>query len=115
MIITYDPKGKCQPQGLDISDKSQFSYEKEILLFPFTFFKIDKVEVRSGKVNDKHLIFMTIINKGGIIKYGLQKRYAFKMVENDTKLVIDNYNKSDCDDNEIFYKFKFKMINQNLL
>ena len=44
-------------------DKSQFSYEKEILLFPFTFFKIDKVKIRSGQVNDKHLIFMTIINK----------------------------------------------------
>ena len=115
MIITYDPKGQCQPQGLDISDKSQFSYEKEILLFPFTFFKIDKVEIRSGQVNDKHLIFMTIINKGDIIEYRLKKRYAFKLIENGTKLVIDNYNKSDCDDNEIFYKFKFKMINQNLL
>ena len=115
MIITYDPKGKCEPQGLDISDKSQYSYEKEILLFPFTFFKIDKVEIHSGKEKDKHLIYMTIINKGDILEYGLQKRHAFKLIENGTKLVIDEYNKSNCDENEVFYKFKFKNINQNLL
>jgi len=48
MIITYNPQGDCEPQGVDISDKSHFD-EKEILLFPFTFLKIDKVEIHSGK------------------------------------------------------------------
>ena len=61
MLITYDPKGKCEPQGLDVSDEAEFSNEKEILLFPFTFFRIDKVEIHSGKENDKHIIYLTII------------------------------------------------------
>ena len=49
MIINYDPKGDCIPQGLDVSNHSVYSKEKEILLFPFTFLKIDKVELHSGK------------------------------------------------------------------
>ena len=64
MIISYNPKGKCVPQGLDVSNESIYSNEKEILLFPFTFLKIDKVEINTGKQNDKHYIYMTIINKG---------------------------------------------------
>ena len=115
MIINYDPKGKCEPQGLYISDEFQDSDEKEVLLFPFTFLKIDKVEIHSGKENDKHLIFMTIINKGDIIEYGLKQKYGFKLIEDGTKLVIDYLNESNCDENELFYKFKFKYINQKLL
>ena len=115
MIIYYDPKGKCEPQGIDISDVSQYSDEKEVLLFPFTFLKINKVEIHSGKENDKHLIFMTIINKGDIIECGLKKKYGFKLIEYGTKLVIDFLNESNCDENESFYKFKFKYINEKLL
>ena len=103
MIITYNPQGVCQPQGVDISDKSHYN-EKEILLFPFTFLKIDKVEIHSGKQNDKHLIFMTIINKGDVLEYGLKNKYAFKLSENGTKIVIDYNNKSSCVNNELYYK-----------
>ena len=73
MIIRYNPQCFCKPQGIDISDKSKFKIEKEILLFPFTFLKIDKVEIHSGKENDRHLIFMTIINKGDALEFGLKK------------------------------------------
>ena len=103
MIITYNPQGVCQPQGVDISDKSHYN-EKEILLFPFTFLKIDKVEIHSGKQNDKHLIFMAIINKGDVLEYGLKNKYAFKLSENGTKIVIDYNNKSSCVNNELYYK-----------
>ena len=115
MLITYDPKGKCEPQGLDVSDEAEFSNEKEILLFPFTFFRIDKVEIHSGKVNDKHIIYLTIINKGDIIEFGLNQKFAFKLIENGTKLVIDYNNKSSCDNNEEFYKINFDHIDKKLL
>ena len=115
MIITYNPKGDCQPQGVDISDISRYQKEKEILLFPFTFFNIDKVEIRSGKENDKHLIYMTIINKGDILEYGLKKKYAFKLVDHGTKIVIDKQNESSCDNNELYYKMNFIYIKDELL
>ena len=104
MIITYDPKENSIPQGLDISSESQFTGEKEVLLFPFTFLRIDKVEIHSGKENDKHLIYMTIINKGDVLEYGLKGRYAFKLVENGTKIIIDKENNSSCSNNELYYE-----------
>ena len=115
MIIYYNPKGRCIFPGIDISKESQFSGEKKILLFPFTFLRIDKVEIHSGKENDKHIIYLTIINKEDILEYGLKKGYGFKLVENGTKIIIDYDNESNCDDNELFYTMKFEYINENLL
>jgi hypothetical protein len=115
MIITYDPKGKCESPGLDVSEESSFSDEKEVLLFPFTFLRIDKVEIHSGKENDKHFIYLTIINKGDVLELGLKQKFAFKLIENGTKLVIDYNNKSDCDNNELYYKMNFKYIDKSLL
>ena len=114
MIIYYNPQGKCLPQGVDISDKSHYN-EKEILLFPFTFLTIDKVEIHSGKENDKHLIFMTIINKGDFMEFGLKEKYAFKLTEKGTKIEIDKKNNSSCDDNELYYGMSFKYIPEDLL
>jgi len=102
MIISYNPKGKCVPQGLDVSNESIYSNEKEILLFPFTFLKIDKVEINTGKQNDKHYIYMTIINKGDILEYGLNNNYSFKLVENGTKIIIDKNNDITCNNNESY-------------
>ena len=110
MIILYDPKGDCIPQGLDVSDESQYSDEKEILLFPFTFLKINKVEIHSGKENDKHYIYMIIINRGDILEFGLNNNYSFKLVEDGTKIVLDRNNDLKCDDNELYYKIKFEYI-----
>ena len=110
MIIFYDPKGKCIPQGLDVSEDSQYSDEKEILLFPFTFLKINKVEIHSGKENDKHYIYMTIINRGDILENGLNNNQSFKLVEDGTKIVVDKENDLECDDNELYYKIKLKYI-----
>ena len=113
MIINYDPKGYCIPQGLDVSNHSVYAKEKEILLFPFTFLKIDKVELHSGKKNDKHLIYMTIINRGDILEDGLNNNYAFKLVENGTKIVVDEKNDLKCYDNELYYKMDFKYIKES--
>ena len=115
MVITYDPKGKCESPGIDVSEESSYSGEKEVLLYPFTFLRIDKVEIHSGKENDKHFIYLTIINKGDILELGLKQKFAFKLIENGTKLVIDYNNKSDCDNNELYYKMNFKYIDKSLL
>ena len=115
MIITYDPKWKCESPGIDVSEESSYSDEKEVLLYPFTFLRIDKVEIHSGKENDKHFIYLTIINKGDILELGLKQKFAFKLIDNGTKLVIDYNNKSDCDNNELYYKMNFKYIDKSLL
>ena len=74
MIITYNPQGdNCMPQGVDISDISLYNQEQEVLLFPFTFLNIDKVAINSGKEDDRHIIYLTIINKEDILEYGLKK------------------------------------------
>ena len=53
---------------------------------------------------------MTIINKGDTLEFGLKNNRAFKMVENCTKIVIDNDNNSGCLDNESDFNMKFKYI-----
>ena len=113
MIISYEPKGYCIPQGLDVSEESQFSYEKEILLFPFTFLKIDKVEIHSGTENDKHYIYLTIINRANILEKGLNNNYSFKLVDNGSKLIVDSYNNLECDNNELYYKMNYNIIDDD--
>ena len=103
MIISYDPEGKCIPQGLDVSEESKLSKEKEILLFPFTFLKIDNVEINSGTENDKHIIFLTIINRGNTLEYGLNNNLSFQLINNGTKLVVDYFHDLKCDYNELYY------------
>ena len=115
MIITYNPQGNdCKPQGVDMSDISQFKEEQEILLFPFTFLNIDKVEINSGKEEHKHITYLTIINKGDILEYGLKKKYSFKLVDHGTKIIIDKENNFSCDDNELYYGMSFKYIKDDL-
>ena len=115
MIISYNPVGNCIPQGLDVSEESQYSYEKEILLFPFTFLKVNKVEMHSGKVNDRHYIYLTIINRENILENGLNNNHSFKLVENCTKLVIDENNDLKCDTNETDYKMELNYIDEKYL
>lgn len=115
MIIRYEPHGTCQPQGIDISDESKYSDEKEILLFPFTFLRIDKVEINGGTKDDRHIIYLTIINKGDILEYGLKENYAFKLVENGTKIIIDKEHQSAYDKNESDYNMDLKYIKKEYL
>ena len=112
MIISYNPGDNCVPQGLDVSEESKFLNEKEVLLFPFTFLKIERVEMHSGTQNDKHYIYLTIINRGDILEYGLKSNYSFKLEENGTKLVVDKDNDLKCDNNELYYKMYLKEIEE---
>ena len=104
LIISYNPEGKCVPQGIDVSEDSKLPGEKEILLFPFTFLKINKVEMHSGKIDDKHYIYLTIINRESPLEYCLNNNWSFKIVENGTKLVVDKDKDLTCDTNESYYE-----------
>ena len=77
--------------------------------------KLIQVEVNTGKIDDKHKIFLTIINKGDILEYGLKKNYAFKLVENGTKIVLDKEHYSAYDKNESDYKMKLEYIEKEYL
>ena len=115
MIITYNPTKEDSPQGVDVSNLSFYSGEKEFLLFPFTFLKINKVEIHSGNKDDRHLIYLTIINKGKLFEKGLNNKFAFKLVENGNKIIIDKDNTSNCIDNEKYYKMNFNYIDLEYL
>ena len=45
-----------------ISEFSKYQYEEEYLFLPFSFFKIQKVELKKGSVTDPHLIHLLALN-----------------------------------------------------
>ena len=60
--------------------------------------------MHSGKIDDKHYIYLTIINRESPLEYCLNNNWAFKLVENGTKLVVDKDNDLKCDTNESYYE-----------
>ena len=80
MIIKYKhQKGNITP-GIDISELSVSKGEREVLLFPFTFFRINNI---SEKPNSKNaFIFdMEIINRKKIIEYDLKEGIKYNVEE----------------------------------
>ena len=45
-----------------ISQFSNFPEDEEFLFLPFSFFKIQKVELKKGNENDPHLIYLLALN-----------------------------------------------------
>lgn len=92
MIIKYKyNKGNISPgiilgnkKGHDGKNLSIINSEKEVLLFPFTFFKINNIKTSSGNKNLK-IIEMEIINRTSYIEYTLKnnvdKRILFSSLE----------------------------------
>ena len=78
---------------MDVSNEWKCCREKEILLFPFTFLKIDKVEINTGNQNDKHYIYNEQIlpNKNINKNYAVEQKCEGGQI-NDKK--IQNKNKS---------------------
>ena len=82
MIIHYKhSEGNITP-GLDIQNLSKSKYEKERILLPFTFLRLNSISKKPG--NDKGYIFdMEIINRKKIIEYDLKegKKYNIEELE----------------------------------
>lgn len=106
MIIKYKHKNGNIPPGIDIKGLSEIPNENERLLFPFTFFWLNKIE----KIDNKNFIFeMEIINRKRYIEYDLQEGNRFNIedleengnlhttdIEESTKIDFINNNKGNC-------------------
>ena len=78
MIINYEHKFNNVPQGMVLKNYSTNQFENEVLLFPYTFIKVRKLE----KVKDNsYRLYCKIINKNNILEFGLKK---------GKKVILDN-------------------------
>ena len=91
MIIKYKhQEGNISP-GLDISDLSSSKNEKEILIFPFTFFRVNKIETNPDNINS-YIFYMEIINRKKIIEYDLKEGTRFNTEDLEELYDEDNEN-----------------------
>ena len=82
MIIENNNEKAEYPSAINISNISDKKLEEERLFPAFSFFKIKKVNILSGRKNEPHQIFLEVINK----KYNLEERiYKGERVYLDSK------------------------------
>ena len=80
MKINYrHQEGNITP-GIDISKLSKNKKEKEILLFPFSFFRINSFKEKNG-CEKTFILDMDIINRKHLIEYDLEERRKYKIEE----------------------------------
>ena len=73
LIIDYKCNNSSYPTPcINVSYDSVNSGEKEYIFPPFSFFKIEKVEDRSGISSDPHIIYMTVPNKRVLIEFAIK-------------------------------------------
>ena len=104
MSINYrHQEGNITP-GIDISKLSNNKSEKEILLFPFTFFRINSFTQKVG-CEKTFILEMDIINRKHLIEYDLEEKRKY-IIEELEELY---------EENKIFIKNVFIMINRNII
>ena len=82
LIIENNDENNEYPSAINISALSDKNAEEERLFPAFSFFKIKKVEIRTGSKEKPHRIFLEVVNK----KYNLEQRiYAGERVYLDSK------------------------------
>ena len=84
MIFSYHYIHGNIPPGILIDKESLVPGEKEVLLFPFTFVKITKLEYLKSQI----VIYFDIINRDKIIEFELKKGYKIGLCEKNNKLFI---------------------------
>ena len=96
MIFNYKHNSKNKSPGIIIEDKkgydgkyiSEYPYENEVILFPFTFAKITKIESWIENGNEIKTIYFDIINSETYIEYTLRdnvkERFLFSKLEKKT-------------------------------
>ena len=74
----------CDNKGQDGKDLSKHPKEGEVILFPFTFVRITRIE-RDPKNNSSFLMFLDIINRNTYIEYilkdNVEKRFLFNELD----------------------------------
>ena len=93
MIFNYKHESQNKSPGIIIENKkghdgkyiSEYPDENEVILFPFTFAKIIKIESGNENGNEIKIIYFNIINRNTYIEYVLrdnvQKRFLFSKLE----------------------------------
>ena len=72
-----------QTPCINISSITTNYGEKEYIFPPFSFFRIEKVENRSGTIKDPHIIYMTVPNKRVLIEFAIKNN---KTINYDERL-----------------------------
>lgn len=82
MVFNYKySKGNISP-GVFIGDISKIKSESEVILFPFTFVKILKIDVKNAK------IYFNIVNRNFIAEFALKKGYSIDLDQYNNKLIF---------------------------
>ena len=83
LYIDYKCKNSSYPTPcINVSYDSANSGEKEYIFPPFSFFKIDKVENRSGTSDNPHIIYMTVPNKRILVEFAIKNNKKIFYDEN---------------------------------
>ena len=73
LIIDYKCNNSSYPTPcINASYDSLFYTEKEYIFPPFSFFRIENIESRSGTNNDPHLIYLNVPNKRILIEFAIK-------------------------------------------
>ena len=93
MIFNYKYNNENKSPGIIIENKkghdgqyiSKYSDENEVILFPFTFAKIVKIDSGIENGNEIQIIYLDIINRKTYIEYALRdnvkERFLFNKLE----------------------------------
>jgi len=83
MVFTYKHESDNKSPGIIIENKkghdghyiSKFPNENEVILFPFTFARISKIESSMENENQIQIIYFDIINRKDYLEYTLRDNY----------------------------------------
>ena len=90
LIFTYNYKKGCLSPGIVIGDKklkdgsylSNNPKEKEVILFPFTFAKINKIKIETENKTKIYMVELEIINRNSYIEYTLKNDFENRILFN---------------------------------
>lgn len=87
LIIDYKCNNSSYPTPcINVSYDSINSVKNEYIFPPFSFFKIEKVEDRSGISSDPHIIYMTVPNKRVLIEFAIKNNKTIYYDEDKNEL-----------------------------
>ena len=87
LYIEYKCNNSSYPTPcINVSYDSVNSNEKEYIFPPFSFFKIEKVENRIGKIDNPHIIYLTVPNKKVLIEFEIKNNKTVNYDKNLNEL-----------------------------
>ena len=73
LIIDYKCNNSSYPTPcINASYDSIYYQEKEYIFPPFSFFRVENIESRSGRNNDPHFIYLSVPNKRILIEFAIK-------------------------------------------